>query len=184
MSMYKNDTTLASRPEQYIVKETVDCMASLSKSWEEGMVLRRCTNDGLEGPGLCRLAGCVSPSTSLGHSVKRLCSQLGSTYTGSPHSSWPQITQLALLPLLLHEFRLPIYGFPRSGIKYLAITRGPRIGPFYVPEKYGVMQNSTMQDVLYSFMYKWCNIQGMYSIKWGTIIPEIRAAKGRAYTLL
>ena len=32
-------------------------------------------------------------------------------------------------------------------------TGGPLIVPFYVLEKYGVMRNSTMQDILYSAMY-------------------------------
>ena len=40
-------------------------------------------------------------------------------------------------------------------------TGGPRIVPFYVLEKYGVMQNSTLQDVPYSAIYKWYNARNI-----------------------
>ena len=51
-------------------------------------------------------------------------------------------------------------------LKY--ITGGPCIVPFYVPEKYGLMQNSTMQDRLNRAILNG-TMQGIYSIQNGTM---------------
>ena len=43
-------------------------------------------------------------------------------------------------------------------------TVGPCIVPFYIPEKYGVMKNSNMQDILYRAILNG-TMQGINSIK-------------------